>query len=350
MVLLLVMFVTVISLGFVARMDTELVCGDNTLLRLQMDQLAHSGLEHAKGLILHPQDVPAAFWATGAAGQQLAPGSQDYYDVQVAPDGNDPTERCIYRIDCEAYRLDHGQKTGRSRLTARLRLDPCIGLWVGAAGTLWPGVTVYGDVSCAAGLANAGAIDGDVFAPTLTGAGIRTGRLNPQPLTLAWPPVTAAYTNSPAYQIVPMMTPVAGTYQPDRIWRHVGNLIIGEPVTIRGMLLVDGNLTIGGNAHGSRMIAPWTLPALYVRGNLEVIGVNGLQIEGLVVVGRNVTVTASTVTIAGGLFIGDALDGVASIVTITADPMRAAILAGAAGSQTEWSPAAAGFYRRVGRP
>jgi len=350
MVLLIVMAVTVISLGFVTRMDTELACGENTLLRLQMDQLAHSGLEHGKGLVLHPQDVPAEFWTHGAAGQQLLSGRADYYDVQVTPDGNDPTDRCTYRIDCEAYRLNDGQKTGRSGLTAQLRLDPCLGLWVGAATTLWSGAIVYGDVYCASALANAGVIDGDVFALNFTGTGIRTGRVTLlQPPVLTWPPVTAGYTNSPAYQIVPLSIPVAGMYEPERIWRYVGNLDISEAATIKGMLLVDGDLTIRGNADASRIVAAWTLPALYVKGKLTVEDVSGVQIEGLVVVGQNVSLTASSLTVTGGLFIGGALDGSLSALTVTADPMRAAILAGAAGSQVEWSPAVGGFYRRVRR-
>ena len=63
MVLLIVVAITILATGFLAGADTELACGANTLLRMQMDQLAQSGLEHARGLVLHPQDVPADFWS-----------------------------------------------------------------------------------------------------------------------------------------------------------------------------------------------------------------------------------------------------------------------------------------------
>ena len=95
MVLFIVMVITVLSLGFLSRSDVELACGRNMVLRTQMDYLAESGLEHARGLILNPQDVAAEYW-TGAAGQQLVAGSDDYYDVEVIRDSND---YCNYIID-----------------------------------------------------------------------------------------------------------------------------------------------------------------------------------------------------------------------------------------------------------
>ena len=59
MVLLIVMAVTIISAGFIAQADVELASGGNMLLHTQTDQLANSGLEHAKGLLLRPQAVSA---------------------------------------------------------------------------------------------------------------------------------------------------------------------------------------------------------------------------------------------------------------------------------------------------
>ena len=56
MVLAIIMAVTIISLGFVARTDTELTCGQNMALRVQMDQTAASALEHARGLMWQPPD------------------------------------------------------------------------------------------------------------------------------------------------------------------------------------------------------------------------------------------------------------------------------------------------------
>ncbi|MGB8225757.1 MAG: hypothetical protein WCE45_02655, partial [Sedimentisphaerales bacterium] len=56
-ILLLVAMITIIGLGFIVRGDTELLCGRNMELRADMDSLAESGLEHAKGLIMYPQDL-----------------------------------------------------------------------------------------------------------------------------------------------------------------------------------------------------------------------------------------------------------------------------------------------------
>ena len=50
-VLLVVMVITILSLGFLSRSDVELACGQNMVLHTHMDYLAESGLEHAKGLI-----------------------------------------------------------------------------------------------------------------------------------------------------------------------------------------------------------------------------------------------------------------------------------------------------------
>jgi len=82
MVLLIVIAIAVLSLGFVSRCDTELACGQNMLLRTEMDQLADSALQHARGLILKPQELSSEYW-TGGVGQQLVADSPDYYDVTV---------------------------------------------------------------------------------------------------------------------------------------------------------------------------------------------------------------------------------------------------------------------------
>jgi type II secretory pathway component PulK len=79
-VLFVVMAITVLSLGFISRSDVELACGKNMILRTQMVHLAESGLEHARGLILSPQDVDTEYWQ-GDVRQQLVAGGNDYYDV-----------------------------------------------------------------------------------------------------------------------------------------------------------------------------------------------------------------------------------------------------------------------------
>ena len=122
-VLFIVMAVTILSLGFLSQSDVELACGENMILRTKMDYLAESGLEHARGLILNPQDIDTEYWG-GEVHQELAAGSDEYYDVNVIK-----LSHCNYQITCEAYRERGGEKVGSSSLRSELRLDPSIALW-----------------------------------------------------------------------------------------------------------------------------------------------------------------------------------------------------------------------------
>jgi hypothetical protein len=114
-VLFIVMAITIMALGFVSQSDVELACGQNMVIRTKMDYLAESGLEHARGLILNPQDArtPDGYWK-GGTNLQLTSGS-DFYDVQVDRDAND---FCNYIIDCSSYRLQEAEKIVLSRLHA----------------------------------------------------------------------------------------------------------------------------------------------------------------------------------------------------------------------------------------
>lgn len=304
LVLMVIMAITILSLGFVSRCDTELACGRNMLLRTQMDQLADSALEHARGLILQPHDVSAEYWR-GALGEQLMADSQDFYDVNVTRDESNPNERCNYSITCEAYELKNGEKVGSTRLSAQLRLDPCIALWTGVDTLFRPRYVLHGDLYCAGAVLNLGtkeAIDGDVFSNALTGTVI--GQHKAVDPCLAWPPVTSTYVN-PAYGSYPVLpgTLTDTTYQPARVWRCNGDLILGNNVTIQGMLLVEGNLTIRGNTN--LLTAAKNLPALYVSQDLIVEEIDNFKIDGLAVVDGNVRVSAgaSNVHILGGLFV-----------------------------------------------
>lgn len=185
-VLFIIMTITVLSLGFLSRSDVELACGENMALKCQMDYLSESALEHAKGLILNPQDLTIAFW-TGQKGLQLNAGSSDFYNVNVARDDSVPTNKCNFIIDSNSYRLKDGQIIGRSAIKAQLRLDPCIAFWAGASTIISPQTTINGDVFCKGNLTNTGNIYGDVFATgSITGTNIQ-GRKNP---STAQPPVT----------------------------------------------------------------------------------------------------------------------------------------------------------------
>ena len=306
-VLFIVMVITVLSLGYLSRSDVELACGENMILRTQMDYLAESGLEHARGLILNPQDVPSEYW-TGGIGQQIA-GGNDYYDICVVRDNSDPTDRCNYVIDCNSYRLRTGEKIGQSTIRAQLRLDPCIALWTGANATLWNSFAVYGDVYCNGNLTNQGTIDGDVFASVLTGS-ITGQKYAVADLSLAWPSVKVTdFTSRYSYGSLSGQT--FGPYDPPRVCYSSDNLTLPGNVRIEGMLLVgsvDGsalprNLTIRGT--NNVIVAGKNLPALYVTGDLIIEGGASLDVNGLAVVGSRVLMNANTCKLntLGGLFV-----------------------------------------------
>ncbi len=152
------MAITVIALGVIARSDIELVSSQNVELRMAMDCLAQAGLEHARGLLLNPQEVSGEYW-TGATGLQLGSGSSDYYDVSVTKLGE-----CNYQIISTAYRTQGGTRIGRSSLTAELRLDPCIAMYVGETWTIETKTEIYGDIYSDNKLYGSGNVAGDAFA------------------------------------------------------------------------------------------------------------------------------------------------------------------------------------------
>lgn len=300
-VLIMIMAITMLSLGYIARSDVDLAAGQNMATRIQLDQLASSGLEHARGLILNPQDVAADYWR-GDTGLQLDAGSADFYDVNVARDAND---YCNYTIQCAAYRLRGGEQTGRSTLSAVLRLDPCIALWTGVATTIPGTVTIQGDVYCNGILTNEGAIEGDTFSDAVSGAGTVAGAgLSRDDLVLTWPSIDAAYTH-PDYSTCSIGpgTISGSTCTPAGLWYCPGDLTLGDNVTIEGMLLVNGDLTIRGS--GNCIVAARNLPALYVADDLVIDDVTSLDIEGLAMVDGDcwVGAAASDVRLLGGLFL-----------------------------------------------
>ncbi len=305
-VLFIVMAITILSLGFLSRSDVELACGRNMALRSQIDYLAESGLEHARGLILNPQDAASEYW-TGDTAQQLVAGSDEYYDLDVVRDDSDPTDRCNYTIDCNAYRMDGGERIGLSEVTAQLRIDPCIALWVGTDVAVWNGMTVNGDVFCNGAIANSGAIDGDAFADSLSGSSI-TGQLKSVgDLSLVWPRVTVSdFITNYATQSISSGTvsgQTFGPYNPVRVCYRNGNLILAGNVRIEGMLIVDGDLLVQGNRNV--VTATKKCPALLVTGDLIVGSGGDFDVTGLAVVDGNVHINAgaANLSVLGGLFI-----------------------------------------------
>ncbi len=129
MVLFIVMAIAIITSGLIARSDAQLQCGRNYCLRNEVDYLAWAGLEHARALILSPENTGVAD-AWEQAELQLDSGSSQYYDLDidspleaVAADPNDASTY-TYAIQCAAYQVSGGDVQTRSILNGTLFYDP----------------------------------------------------------------------------------------------------------------------------------------------------------------------------------------------------------------------------------
>jgi len=357
-VLIIVMAITITALGFVAQSDVELACGQNMVLHRQMDYLAESGLEHARGLILNPQDVGSEYWA-GSTGLQLVSGS-DYYNVVVTRDASD---LCNYIIDCDSYRMKNTERVGFSSLRAELRLDPCIAYWVGSNTTVRSKMTIKGDVYGNGTLTNNSiiGIDGDVFAAgTISGANI-TGRKSESVASapVAWPGLVIAtpyYIGSTLYSAEPnISTPPfnPSPSNPAGIRYCIGDVNMPGNITINGTLVVNGNLIVSGP--NNTITAVKNFPALLVTGRVEMEGSGSLVIQGLAQIGGPITTvdpnaTNPSLNVTGGLFVQT--DGVVSdliSVSVTAAPAIASIEVWPAGVSRRWGPAGGAFFRSIAR-
>jgi cytoskeletal protein CcmA (bactofilin family) len=313
------MAITILSLGFLSRSDVELACGENMILRAQMDYLAESGLEHARGLILNDNNF-LENWT--ALTQQLYNGN-DYYDVNVVKLG-----QCNYKIICDAYREKNGERAGRSSLEAELRLDPCIAFWTKTSATISNNVIINGDVCCNGTLTNNGTINGDVFASNLSGSGsIKGKRKATGDLSLAWPRIMADDFIS---HYSPVQTIEANSISMSSITGLLycpNDIELSGDVNIVGMLIVDANLTITGS--GNVITAGGNLPVTLVTGNL-------------------ITKNSSRLNV-GGLFVGNGITGAGNI-TITAAPSKTAIITWSeSGAAERWGQAGGAFFKSIKR-
>ena len=369
-VLFVVMVITILSLGFLSRSDVELACGRNMVLRTQMDYLAESGLEHARGLILNPQDISSEYW-TGAAAQQLVAGSNDYYEIEVVRDDSVPTDRCSYIIDCNSYRLKDSEQIGRSNITAKLRLDPCIAYWAGSDTVISGQITINGDVYCNGNLTNNGSIAGDAFASgTVTGANI-AGQKNElvSQAPVVWPGLVSSdfgptyYIGSTSYSAeivdvnvhpVGSFSPLAGN--PAGIRYCSGDVEIVNGVNINGMLVVNGTLRISGV--NNVITAVKNFPALLVNGEVVVGDGGTLVVNGLAQIGQRIVIDAGVINadidVIGGLFIANGgIDGISSgsvSVDITSAPAMASIQTWpTVNTAKRWGPAAGAFFKSIKR-
>ncbi len=368
-VLIIVMAITITSLGFLSQSDVELACGENMVVRTQMDYLAESGLEHAKGLILNPQDARTAgyeYWI-GGTGLQLQTG-KDYYDISIVRE----TDRCNYIIDCNSYRMKGSERIGFSSLSSELRLDPCIAYWTGSNTTVWPSMIINGDVYCGGTLTNNGAINGDAFATgSINGTGTTTGQKNATVTTapVAWPGLVGAsfgpaptpyYIGSTPYLADTVDTnDMTGLYDtsgsnPAGIRYRASNVNMPGNVTINGTLIVNGKLTISGA--NNLITAKPNFPALIVNGQVEMKDGSQLEIRGLAQIGQVITVdpntTTASIVVIGGLFInGGGITSSKISAIVTAAPAITAIETWPAppGTPTRWRSAAGAFFKSIRR-
>ncbi len=375
-IIFIVMAITVISLGFMSNATMQMTCGQNTILRAQMDYLAQSGLVHAKTLLLNPQEVgtsPDGYWPGGSALQILQlQASDDYYDLTVTRSNSGPTNRCTYDIECQAYREKDGDKFAQSNLYAQLRLDPCIAYWAGTAdSSLSNKVTVNGDVYCEGILTSSAVLNGDVFAADFTGNSTGQHYVLPvsPPEGVVFPDITIDYFSStydsgelsgiPSTPFasedcnnLPAFEPGAGN--PAGVLYRQGNLRLMGDVTIEGTLVVNGNLTIRGP--GSTVIAPLkNFPAVVVNGTLTIENTAAVNIEGLVQANAmTVAADAGNITILGALFIDTSgmtlVPGYGGDITITTAPMLSSVnLISASTPDIKWSPAGDAFFKYIRR-
>ncbi len=362
-VLFVIMAITILAYGFMARSDVELACGQNMALRTAMDYLAESGLEHARGLILNPQDIGTEDWS--AAGQQLVAGSSDYYDITVTKLGP-----CNYQIASEAYRQKGTEKTGRSSLTAQLRLDPCIALWTCTSWNSETGrTTVNGDVYCNGDLTGGATINGDAFASgsiTASVLGVSNPNCSGPPIALPGLSISdfssSYYIGTSNYLVERSEINDLSTYNwsagnPAGVLYCDGDVNLPGDVSINGMLVVNGNLKVQGT--NNVITAVKNFPALVVSGDLIMENAATLQVNGLAQIGHGVVIKSGAanvhITINGALLIlNEDIDGLISsnnsTVNVTTVPDKAAIQVWlTSGIPTRWSPVGGAFFRSIRR-
>lgn len=365
-VLFIVATVSILSLGFAIKADTELLCGKNVELRMDMDYLGMTSLNYAKSFILNPQDVTTGtdgYWQ-GETGLQMEAGDE-YFDISVTRSVAGDTPECTYDITSQAYRLDDGVSISETKLLAQLRLDPFIAYWAGASGVMGSNMKVYGDVYCNGDLVNNGQIYGDVFANSCTGS--QTGTVaNMSNANVSWPGIdywrfeptyyidtdsyTPGFLSDSSYRDVEFG---ATASNPLGIYYHVGNLDLHGDCKISGTIVVTG-----GNLKfhcGTVIVDSFkNNPAIVCEGQLQIIN-PGTQITGLVQVYQaKIFKDAGDVTINGGLFIRDRgleqESGYAGNIVVRGDPMKTSIkLMSTSVNMMEWSPVGGAYFKSIKR-
>lgn len=362
--LFIIMAIVVISLGFLNNSSTQLRTGSNFAMRGRIDYLAQSALTHAKTLITNPQDVDtsAVGYFQGGSGLQIEAGD-DYYDITVTRAAGGATPRCTYDIECQAYRQQGGENIVRSNLSAQLRLDPCVGLWVSANTIIPASVTVNGDMRCNGDVTNNGTINGDVFADSISASA--AGQLYPlSDMQVTFPAMDISYFAPNYYIGSNLNTPAAisdcdnvtfvpGAGNTAGVLYCGGDLTLSGNVSITGTLVVNGNLMITGA--GNTITADKNFPAIIVNGNIDIDNGGALSVTGLVQTGAiSVSDTGADVTILGGLFVETGIlsvtPGYTGTIEITAGPVVGSLKTYTASEvYTKWTPIGDAFFKYIKR-
>ena len=367
-VLFIVMAITIVSLGFISKSSGELSYSRNMSLHAEMDYLAESGLEHARGLVLNPQDVSTAYF-TGAAAQQIVAGSDDYYDITV----NKLSEN-NYEVTSDAYRLVAGERIGQSTLQGQLRLDPCIGLWIKSNGSVPAEIVVTGDVYCSMNFTNQGYINGDVFVGgSNVNNGTVTGRQNVSVSASPIPSVALSigdyssqyfYNGSGPYTVKQLAVeygvgdtfPEPGSNNPANVYYCSSDLTFRSDFLINGTIVVKDDLIIEDNDTAVSINPVKNMPALIVGHDLKVNDNNQtITANGLVKIVHHIDLhnkPGTRLTVTGALIIaGDVITNTTGcIVRVTASADNAAIETyDAFGDATRWSPAGGAFFKSITR-
>ena len=191
-------------------------------------------------------------------------------------------------------------------MIAELRLDPSIAFWTSTDVTIWPGVTIDGDVYCNGSLTNLGTLNSDVFVSSFTGTQPTGRQKQLADLSLVFPRIVASdFTSNYPVQSVSgsLSSQTLGPYSPARIVHCSGDLELDDNNRIEGMLIVEGDLTITGSSNV--IVAGKNLPAVLITGDLIMDG--SLTVEGLVVVDNQVRVNAdaASLNVTGSIFAQD---------------------------------------------
>lgn len=120
-VLFIVMAISVIASGFIARSDTALASGRNFCIRNEADYAAWGGLESARALVQDPNTLSTV---TFPVTWQLDAASAIYYDLQVgaAAAAADPNVY-VYAVESCGYKRVDGENRTSSTWYGNLRYD-----------------------------------------------------------------------------------------------------------------------------------------------------------------------------------------------------------------------------------